>query len=66
LNDRVIPFFNAYMLIDLNGTYYHYCEIDDAPVTALRTAPSMGAILQRLDKGPLRLPLAPSAGLLVQ
>jgi hypothetical protein len=33
---------NAYMLINLNGTYYHYCEIDDATVTALLTAPSMG------------------------
>jgi hypothetical protein len=33
---------NAYMLIDLNGTYYHYCEIDEATVTGLLTAPSMG------------------------
>jgi hypothetical protein len=30
------------MLINRNGTYYHYCEIDDATVTALLTAPSMG------------------------
>jgi hypothetical protein len=33
---------NAYMLIDLNGTYYHYCEIDEATLTGLLTAPSMG------------------------
>lgn len=31
-----------YMIILLQGTYYHYCEIDQATVTALMKAPSMG------------------------
>jgi hypothetical protein len=30
------------MLIDLRGTYYHYCEIDNDTVSALLTAESMG------------------------
>ena len=25
---------NAYMLIELNGTWYHYCEIDGIPFRA--------------------------------
>jgi hypothetical protein len=31
-----------YMLISLNGTYYHYCEIDASTVSALLDASSMG------------------------
>jgi hypothetical protein len=37
---------NEYMLISLNGTYYHYCQIDSETVTALKTADSMGALFQ--------------------
>ena len=33
---------NEYMLISLNGTFYHYCEIDGGTVSALMTAESMG------------------------
>lgn len=33
---------NQYMLISLNGTYYHYCEIGSEVVGALLAAPSMG------------------------
>lgn len=33
---------NAYMIISLKGTYYHYCEIDVATVQALLSANSMG------------------------
>ena len=29
---------NEYMLINLNGTYYHYCQIDAGTVAALKTA----------------------------
>jgi hypothetical protein len=33
---------NEYMLISLNGTFYHYCEIDASTVSSLLSAPSMG------------------------
>jgi hypothetical protein len=33
---------NEYMLINLNGAYYHHCAIDDGTVSALRAADSMG------------------------
>src|SRR5262249_33555826 len=33
---------NAYMLINLSGTWYHYYEIDPATVSSLLAAPSMG------------------------
>jgi hypothetical protein len=33
---------NDYMLISLNGIYYHYCEIDNVTVSALISAESMG------------------------
>lgn len=33
---------NKYMLINLNGTWYHYCEIPQLVVTALLSADSMG------------------------
>lgn len=32
---------NQYMLISLNGTFYHYCEIDAGTVASLLNAPSM-------------------------
>jgi hypothetical protein len=38
---------NEYMLINLNGTYYHYCQIDPDTVTALKTADSMGRYADR-------------------
>lgn len=31
-----------YMVILLQDTYYHYCEIDQATINALMEAPSMG------------------------
>jgi KTSC domain len=31
-----------YMIIGLQGTYYHYCEINGGTVAALRGADSMG------------------------
>ena len=40
---------NRYMLINLAGTYYHYCEIDDGTVSELLAAESMGTILQFND-----------------
>lgn len=33
---------NEYMIISLNGTYYHYCEIDSTTVQGLLSAESMG------------------------
>jgi hypothetical protein len=33
---------NKYMLISLNGTFYHYCEIDAGTVSSLLSAASMG------------------------
>ncbi len=35
-----------YMIINLQGTYYHYCEIDSGTVTSMLGASSMGAIFQ--------------------
>ena len=32
----------TYMLINLKGTYYHYCELPPATFDAFVTAPSMG------------------------
>jgi len=42
---------NEYMLISLNGTYYHYCAIDAATVSSLLTAPSMGAFYNANIRG---------------
>jgi hypothetical protein len=52
---------NSYMLINLAGTYYHYCEIDSGTVAALMTAESIGrfynsAIKGRFDCRTLRVP----------
>lgn len=33
---------DAYMIVSLNGTYYHYCDIDNDTVEAFEIAPSMG------------------------
>jgi hypothetical protein len=42
---------NQYMVISLNGTYYHYCEIDQATVGALKSAVSMGRYYNASIKG---------------
>jgi hypothetical protein len=42
---------NQYMLISLNGTYYHYCEIDADTVSSLLNAPSMGQFYNASIKG---------------
>jgi KTSC domain len=42
---------NEYMLISLNGTFYHYCEIDAATVSSLMNAPSMGRFYNAGIKG---------------
>jgi hypothetical protein len=42
---------NQYMLISLNGTFYHYCEIDGGTVSALMTAESMGRYYNASIKG---------------
>lgn len=40
-----------YMVIGLQGTYYHYCEIDAGTVAALRGAESMGRFYNSNIKG---------------
>lgn len=40
-----------YMVIGLQGTYYHYCEIDPGTVGALRGAESMGRYFNANIKG---------------
>ncbi|MBK7136771.1 MAG: KTSC domain-containing protein [Rhodocyclales bacterium] len=40
-----------YMVIGLQGTYYHYCEIDPGTVSALRGAQSMGRFFNSNIKG---------------
>ncbi len=40
-----------YMVIELQGTYYHYCEIDGATVAGLRGADSMGRFYNARIKG---------------
>jgi KTSC domain len=42
---------NEYMLISLNGIFYHYCEIDDGTVSSLLNAPSMGRFYNASIKG---------------
>lgn len=42
---------NEYMLINLNGTYYHYCAIDAGTVSSLLSAPSMGRFYNSSIKG---------------
>ncbi|MFT3989003.1 KTSC domain-containing protein [Aestuariivirga sp.] len=40
-----------YMVIRLKGTYYHYCEIDEATVAGLLAAPSTGKFFNAHIKG---------------
>jgi hypothetical protein len=42
---------NTYMLIELNGTWYHYCEIDNDTVSKLLAAESMGRYYNASIKG---------------
>ena len=42
---------NAYLLIELNGTWYHYCEIDQVTVSSRLGAPSMGRYHNAAIKG---------------
>jgi hypothetical protein len=42
---------NEYMLISLNGTFYHYCEIDAGTVSSLLSAPSMRKFYNARIKG---------------
>ena len=42
---------NTYMLIDLSGTWYHYCEIDQGTVSSLLAAESMGHFFDTSIKG---------------
>jgi len=39
------------MLISLNGTLYHYCEIDAGTVSSLLNAPSMGKFYNTSIRG---------------
>ena len=39
------------MIINLRGTYYHYCEIDGGTVSALLGASSVGRYYSRNIKG---------------
>jgi hypothetical protein len=41
----------SYMLINLRGTYYHYCELPAATLDAFMTAPSMGQFYNQKIKG---------------
>ena len=40
-----------YMIINLQGTYYHYCEIDAGTVSSLLDASSMGRYFNSNIKG---------------
>ena len=42
---------NNYMVISLNGIYYHYCEIDSGTVASLLSADSMGRFYNASIKG---------------
>lgn len=42
---------NEYMLINLNGTYYHYCAIDEGTVSTFLAADSMGRFYNASIKG---------------
>ena len=41
----------SYMVIDLRGTYYHYCELPPSTDEAFLVAPSMGAFFNATIKG---------------
>jgi KTSC domain len=41
----------SYMIINLRGTYYHYCELPPATYDGLMGAPSMGQFYNQNIKG---------------
>jgi hypothetical protein len=41
----------SYMLINLKGTFYHYCELPTATFDAFMAAPSMGQFYNQSIKG---------------
>jgi hypothetical protein len=41
----------SYLLINLRGTYYHYCELPAPTFNTFLTAPSMGQFYNRNIKG---------------
>lgn len=41
----------SYLIVDLDGTYYHYCAVDPATVEAWRSAPSLGRFYNANIKG---------------
>jgi len=42
---------NQYLIINLQGTVYHYCGLDDSVWSSLKSAPSMGTYFQGYIKG---------------
>jgi hypothetical protein len=42
---------NAYMIVLLKVTYYHYCDIDPATIAAFKSADSMGRYYNDHIKG---------------
>jgi hypothetical protein len=42
---------NKYLIINLQGTVYHYCGLDDSVWSSLKSAPSMGTYFQDYIKG---------------
>jgi hypothetical protein len=49
-----------YMLISLNGTYYHYCNIPQSTVVALMSSDSMGRFFNAQVKGQFDCRLTPA------
>ena len=41
----------AYVIVNLNGTYYHYCEVPSSVIAAWRNAESMGRFYNANMKG---------------
>jgi hypothetical protein len=41
----------TYLLVNLNGTYYHYCEVPRSTVAAWRSADSLGRFYNQNVKG---------------
>ena len=42
---------DGYMIVKLNETYYHYCDIDNATVDAFEAADLMGRFFDTSIKG---------------
>ena len=47
----------SYMIINLKGTYYHYCELPSATFDSFMVAPSMGSFSIRISKELARMVL---------